>query len=203
MNKQEAKNRVEKLKKEINHHRYLCHVLDKEEISEGALDSLKNELFKLEQEYPEFVTTDSPTQRVEGRPLDKFKKVAHEPALLSLFDAFSKQDMVDWEKRAKKIIISQIINHKSKIEIGYYCELKFDGLAMSLRYENEIFRQGATRGDGKVGEDVTNNLKTIESIPLRLRIPSEMELMNIGLNSEQAGKLLNIIENLLNSLWRL
>ena len=195
MNKQEAKNRVEKLKKEINHHRYLYHVLDKEEISEGALDSLKNELFKLEQEYPEFVTADSPTQRVEGRPSDKFKKVAHEPAMLSLFDAFSKQDMADWEGRAKKIIKSQILNHKSKVDIDYFCELKFDGLAMSLRYENGIFIQGATRGDGKVGEDVTNNLKTIESIPLRLRIPAEAELKKIGLDLEQIGELLNVIEN--------
>ncbi|MEA1963181.1 MAG: NAD-dependent DNA ligase LigA [Patescibacteria group bacterium] len=214
MNKQESKNRVEKLKKEINHHRYLYHVMDRQEISEGALDSLKNELFKLEQEYPEFITADSPTQRVEGRPLDKFKKIAHEPAMLSLFDAFSAQDMKDWESRAKKIK-SQIptslklrgasINpnfakaasgkQKSQVILDYYCELKFDGLAMSLNYVNGIFTQGATRGDGKVGEDVTNNLKTIESIPLRLRIPSEAELKNIGLDSDQANKLLNIIEN--------
>jgi len=188
VNKKEAKNRVEKLKKEINHHRYLYHVLDRQEISEGALDSLKNELFKLEQEYPEFIAADSPTQRVEGKPLDKFQKVAHEPAMLSLFDAFSKQDMADWEKRAEKIL-------NSKFRLNYYCELKFDGLAMSLRYEKGIFTQGATRGNGKVGEDVTNNLKTIESIPLALRIPSKAELKNIGLNLEQASKILNVVEN--------
>ncbi|MCK5319781.1 NAD-dependent DNA ligase LigA [Candidatus Parcubacteria bacterium] len=188
MNKQEAENRIEKLKKEINHHRYLYHVLDKQEISEGALDSLKNELFKLEQEYPEFITADSPTQRVEGKPLDKFGKVAHEPPMLSLFDAFSAQDMADWEGRAKKII-------KSKFNLDYYCELKFDGLAMSLRYENGIFTKGATRGNGKVGEDVTNNLKTIESIPLRLRIPSQSEFKKNGFDLAQTSKILKAVEN--------
>ena len=188
MHKQEAENRIEKLKKEINHHRYLYHVLDRQEISEGALDSLKNELFKLEQEYPEFIAADSPTQRVEGKPLDKFGKVTHEPAMLSLFDAFSAQDMADWEGRAKKII-------KSKFNLDYYCELKFDGLAMSLRYVNGIFTQGATRGNGKVGEDVTNNLKTIESIPLRLRIPSQSEFKKNGFDLAQTSKILKAVEN--------
>src|SRR3989339_1140750 len=189
MDKNTIKQRIEKLKAEINHHRYLYHVEDKQEISEGALDSLKNELFKLEQEYPEFVTADSPTQRVEGRVLEKFEKVAHEPALLSLFDAFSFQDMVDWEKRIGKFSISdfrfansKIENRKSEIVLDYFCELKFDGLAMSLIYEKGIFVQGATRGDGKVGEDVTNNLKTIESIPLNLRIPDKLELEKSGFN---------------------
>ena len=188
MNKKEAENRIEKLKKEINHHRYLYHVLDRQEISEGALDSLKNELFKLEQKYPEFIAADSPTQRVEGKPLNKFGKVAHEPAMLSLFDAFSAQDMADWEGRAKKII-------KSKFNLDYYCELKFDGLAMSLRYVNGIFTQGATRGNGKVGEDVTNNLKTIESIPLRLRIPSQSEFKKNGFDLAQTSKILKAVEN--------
>ena len=188
MNKQEAKNRIEKLKKEINHHRYLYHVLDRQEISEGALDSLKNELFKLEQEYPEFIAADSPTQRVEGKPLDKFGKVAHEPPMLSLFDAFSAQDMSDWENRAKRII-------KAQIALDYYCELKFDGLAMSLHYEKGIFTQGATRGNGKVGEDVTNNLKTIESIPLSLRIPHKEELKKIGFDLGQINKLLSAIKS--------
>ncbi|MCK4539850.1 NAD-dependent DNA ligase LigA [Candidatus Parcubacteria bacterium] len=215
MDKKEIKKRIKKLCDEINHHRYLYHVLDREEISEGALDSLKNELFKLEQEYPEFITPDSPTQRVEGRPLEKFEKVTHDPPMLSLFDAFSEQDMADWESRTKKIINSKIPTslklrgtsanshfakaargrQKSKIALDYYCELKFDGLAMSLRYENGLFVRGATRGDGKVGEDVTNNLKTIESIPLRLRKPNEAELKKIGLDSWQINQLLNAVEN--------
>ena len=209
MRKKEIKKRIKKLSDEINYHRYLYHVLDAQEISEGALDSLKNELFKLEQEYPEFITADSPTQRVEGRPLDKFQKVAHEPAMLSLFDAFSTQDMADWEKRAEKVFnlkftrqasTSKIhptseYGQNSKFNLDYYCELKFDGLAMSLRYENGIFTQGATRGDGKVGEDVTNNLKTIESIPLSLRIPCKEELRQIGLGLGQINKLLSAVKN--------
>ncbi|KKR32601.1 MAG: ligase protein [Candidatus Falkowbacteria bacterium GW2011_GWF2_39_8] len=176
MDKEQAKKRIEKLKAEIAHHRYLYHVLDKQEISDAALDSLKNELFKQEMEYPELITQDSPTQRIGGKPLAKFKKVTHSQPMLSLYDAFSKQDMYDWENRMKKILPSQ--------EFSYYAELKMDGLAMSLRYEAGIFVQGATRGDGKVGEDVTQNLKTIDAIPLVLRRPSERELKVIGLDDE-------------------
>ena len=97
MPKQEIKKRIEKLKKEIDHHRYLYHVLDKIEISDAALDSLKNELFKLEMANPEFITADSPTQRIGGQPLDKFVKVNHSRPMMSLFDAFSQEDMKDWE----------------------------------------------------------------------------------------------------------
>lgn len=176
MNKEQVKNRIEKLRKEINHHRYEYHVLDKQEISDAVLDSLKNSLFKLEQEYPEFITPDSPTQRVGGKALDGFKKVRHDRPMMSLFDAFSEQDMQDWEGRIKKLIPGQ--------KIDYYCELKMDGLAMSLTYEKSLFIQGATRGDGKVGENVTQNLKTIEAIPLQLRIPTESEIKKIGLNSK-------------------
>jgi len=188
MNKQEIKNRINKLKKEIDYHRYLYHVQDKQEISDSASDSLKNELFKLEQEYPEFVAPDSPTQRVGGKPLEKFKKVTHSIPMMSLFDAFSEKDMEDWEER-----ISKKLEVKSE-KFEYYCELKLDGLAMNLRYEKGIFVQGATRGDGKVGEDVTQNLKTIESLPLRLRIPKISELEKIGL-AEQSKKILEKIEN--------
>jgi len=179
MTKDQIKNRIEKLRQEIDHHRYLYHVLDQIEISDAALDSLKNELFKLEQEYPEFITPDSPTQRVGGKALDKFDKVTHETPMLSLFDAFSEQDMRDWEDRMRKI---------KNIAYNYFCELKLDGLAMSLRYEKGFFVQGATRGDGKVGEDVTLNLRTIESIPLQLRIPKESELKKIGILSSPLTK---------------
>lgn len=172
MDKLQAENRIKKLRDEINHHRYLYHVLDKLEISDAALDSLKNELFKLEQEYPELITSDSPTQRIGGMPVEKFQKVTHDTPMMSLFDAFSEQDMRDWEGRMQKI---------KNLDYNYFCELKLDGLAMSLRYENGFFVQGATRGDGKVGEDVTLNLKTIESIPLQLRLPTEAELKKIGL----------------------
>jgi len=160
MTLQEAKIRAEKLRKEINHYRYLYHVLDKEEISPEALDSLKKELFDLELKYPQLVTPDSPTQRVGGEPLEKFQKVVHSQPILSLFDAFSYQDLIDWEERNEKII-------KEKIK-SYFCELKLDGLTVVLTYENGFFKKGATRGDGRVGEEVTNNLKTIEAIPLKI-----------------------------------
>lgn len=159
MTKIQAKKRIEKLKAEIDHHRYLYHVLDKQEISDSALDSLKRELFDLEQKYPDLITPDSPTQRVSGKPLDKFKKHKHKQPMLSLSDAFNKQEILDWENR-----ILKLINKK----INFYCEAKIDGLAVALIYKKGILIKGATRGDGRIGEDVTQNLKTIESIPLKL-----------------------------------
>ncbi len=191
MNKQEAKKRIEKLREMINHHRYLYHVLDKPEISDAAFDSLKNELEKLERQFPEFITPDSPTQRVGGEPLDKFEKVEHSVPMLSMFDAFSYEDMKDWENRILKIIKDKT---GSTPKLEYFCELKMDGLAVNLVYEKGIFVLGATRGDGKIGEDVTQNLKTIESIPLRLREPKEEELKNIGMPEKQAKELLNLIK---------
>jgi len=185
MDRQEAKKRIVKLRDEISRHRYFYHVLDKAEISDGALDSLKNELNNLERQYPEFITSDSPTQRVGGKPLDKFKKVAHSSYMMSLFDAFSREDMEDWETRLKKLVPGQ--------RIDYYSELKLDGLAVSLVYEKGIFTRGATRGDGRLGEDVTQNLRTIESIPLKLREPTDNELKNIGLNKGEFQKAKNSI----------
>jgi DNA ligase (NAD+) len=164
MNKEEAKKRIEKLRKEIDHYRYLYHVLDKEEISAEALDSLKKELFDLEQQYPDLITPDSPTQRVGGKPLKEFKKVKHPTPMLSFNDCFSREDMIAWEKRFMDFLGGKV--HQS--EKFYYCELKFDGLAMEFHYEDGIFVCGATRGDGYIGEDVTQNIKTIEAIPLRL-----------------------------------
>ena len=166
MNKLEAKKRIEKLKKEINHHRYLYHVLDKIEISDAALDSLKNELVKLEERYPKFKTLDSPTQRIGGESLDKFKKVEHQVRQWSFNDAFEEKEIIDFEKRVKKILTSKEGNNK--INLDYTCELKIDGLHIVLTYENGILKTGATRGDGKIGENVTQNLKTIESIPLKI-----------------------------------
>jgi DNA ligase (NAD+) len=194
MNKEEVKKRIAKLKKEINHHRYLYHVLDKQEISDAALDSLKNELFKLEMANPDLITPDSPTQRVGGKPLGRFSKVAHSSPMISLFDAFSRQDMEDWENRAKKILNITEANNEG-IKGGYFCELKLDGLAMALRYNQGIFVLGATRGDGKTGEEVTQNLKTIESIPLNLREPSADEMKRIGLNQERIKNILATLKN--------
>jgi DNA ligase (NAD+) len=158
--KAEAKKRILQLRKVINEERYNVHVRDRSTMSEAALDSLKKELFDLEHAYPDLVDVDSPTQRVAGKPLAAFKKVRHPARVLSLNDAFSAQDLEDWEARLKKIA--------PRAALDYFCELKIDGLDIVLTYEHGLFTVGATRGDGTVGEDVTQNLKTIEAIPLRL-----------------------------------
>ena len=163
MDKNQAKQRTEKLRAVINHHRYLYHVLDKQEISDAALDSLKKELFNLEQEFPDFATPDSPTQRVGGKPIKEFKKVKHTERMLSFNDAFSKEDMENWQERFLKLL-----PESKKNKVDYYCELKIDGLAIELIYENGILKTGSTRGDGNIGEDITQNLKTVDAIPLKL-----------------------------------
>jgi DNA ligase (NAD+) len=161
MEKQQAKKRIEDLKKSIEKYRYAYHVLDKSLISDEALDSLKKELFDLENQYPEFIASDSPTQRVGGEPLREFKKVEHEQPMISFNDAFSVQDMEDWLEKLENFL-------GRKVDSNFYCELKLDGLAVELVYEDKVFVQGSTRGNGLVGEDITQNLKTIEAIPLRL-----------------------------------
>lgn len=160
MTKKEASLRIEKLKEEINHQRYLYHVLDKQDMSDGALDSLKHELFNLEQLYPDLITSDSPTQRVGGAVLAGFNKFKHAKPILSIEDAFSIQEIKDWQERLTKILTTPLK--------GYYAELKMDGLSMVLTYEKGVFVRGVTRGNGTEGEDVTSNLRTINSIPLRL-----------------------------------
>ena len=177
MNKQEIKNRIEKLKNEINRYRYAYHVLDKSIISDAALDSLKKELFDLEQKYPEFIASDSPTQRIGGEPLKQFKKVQHEKLMLSFNDAFSEDDIKDWLKRVENYLGYSILS-------AFYCELKIDGLAVELVYEDGVFLQGSTRGDGLIGEDITQNLKTIEAIPLKILKSEEIRnnLKKTGLN---------------------
>ncbi len=168
MNKKEARDRILHLRQAINKYRYAYHVLNKSLIPDAALDKLKKELFDLEAEFPEFVTPDSPTQRVAGKPLDEFKKVRHAAPMISLNDAFSREDMEDWLKRIENYL------KRSLETAAFYCELKLDGLAIELLYENGLFVQGSTRGDGIVGEDVTQNLKTIEAIPLKLNVKSGM-----------------------------
>ena len=182
MTKKQAKQRIEKLKKVIAHHRYLYHVLNREEISPEVLDSLKHELFKLEQQFPEFITPDSPTQRVAGKPLEEFKKVKHAVPMLSIEDIFSEQELRDWEDYLKRLAPSA--------KFDYFSELKIDGFAITLIYQKGLLVCGATRGDGRVGEDVTQNLKTIESIPLKLqlhplpksmgKIPEEIKKISTG-----------------------
>jgi len=161
MNKLKVKKRIEKLREAIRKYRYAYHVLNQSIISDEASDSLKKELFDLEQQYPEFITPDSPTQRVGGKPLKNFKKTEHKVPMFSLNDAFSEKDMYDWYERIKKLL-------SPSAKIDFYCEYKFDGLAISLEYDDGILKIGSTRGNGKIGEDITQNLKTINAIPLCL-----------------------------------
>lgn len=180
MDKKEAKTRIEKLRTEINHHRYLYHVLDKQEISDAAQDSLKHELFKLEQQFPDLVTPDSPTQRVGGQPLSSFKKVPHKSPMLSLEDIFNESEFSDWVKRIYKLTQGQKPN--------FFGELKIDGFAVSLIYKKGLLEIGSTRGDGRVGEDITVNLKTIEAIPLRLVELKEADLKKNGFEAEKVHR---------------
>jgi DNA ligase (NAD+) len=177
MNRTEAKKRIAQLTSEINHHRYLYHVQDTQEISDAALDSLKHELVELEEAYPDLRAPDSPTQRVGGAVLPGFSKVIHTHPVLSLEDVFNMDELVVYEKRISKLL--------DGVKPEYFCELKIDGLSVVLRYEDGVFVRGATRGNGRVGEDVTHNLRTIESIPLRLeaydkkiisRVPNVLEV---------------------------
>lgn len=168
MNKSQAAQRIEKLRKEIDYHRYQYHVLDTQEISDAALDSLKHELATLEEAFPDLITASSPTQRVAGKPLDKFQKIQHMHRMLSLQDVFNKNELEEWEARIQKMLPDE--------KLEYYCELKIDGLALSLIYENGILQTAATRGDGFVGEDVTQNIKTIQSIPLEIPYTNRLEV---------------------------
>src|SRR3989339_145988 len=170
---QDIKIRVKKLKETINHHRYLYHVLDKQEISDAALDSLKHELTELEKQYPQYASPDSPTQRIGGKPLDKFAKIVHKARQWSFADAFTEEEIKEFDERVKRMLTKEPPS-TSDVEGGkteYVCELKIDGFKIVLTYENGILRTAATRGDGATGEDVTQNIKTIESIPLKLERP--------------------------------
>ncbi len=191
MTRIEAKKRIEKLREEINRHNYLYHVLDTPDISDAVMDSLKNELVRLERQFPELISPDSPTQRVGGRALSKFAKVKHSSRMISLFDAFSEEEMKEWEDRAVKILEQ---NGKSINDINYFAELKMDGLAVSLIYRNGVLVRAATRGDGQVGEDVTANIRTIKAVPLSLRFPLEKELKAAGL-SDYSKKIMQALNN--------
>lgn len=168
MTKAEAEIRIQKLRQEIDKYRYQYHVLNALEISEAALDDLKHELYRLEQLYPDLITPDSPTQRVAGEPLPGFKKVTHTARMLSIEDAFSFAEVEEWLARIRKL--------EPRAKFDFFAELKMDGLAVSLVYQDGNFVQGSTRGDGMVGEDVTHNIRTIEAVPLVLRTPTEKDV---------------------------
>jgi DNA ligase (NAD+) len=153
--------RAEKLRELINDYRYNYHVLNKSIMSEAAADSLKHELTQIEQEHPELITPDSPTQRVAGEPLPGFKQIRHSSRMLSLNDVFNEEEFGSWVKRISKL--------EPSANFEYFMDIKMDGFACALVYEDGVLVQGVTRGDGFVGEDVTANVRTIESVPLRLR----------------------------------
>ena len=155
----DVRERVEKLRDLINDYRYHYHVLDESIMSEAAADSLKHELSQLEEKYPELITPDSPTQRVAGQALDKFQKVAHAERMISLADVFSEAEVAEWLDRIAKL---------GAINPELFVDIKMDGLAMALIYEDGLLKQAVTRGDGKVGEDVTMNVRTIQNVPLSI-----------------------------------
>ena len=172
MEKQEAKKRIVKLRGLINDYRYHYHVLDESIMSESAADSLKHELDQLETQFPDLITPDSPTQRVGGQALDKFVKVQHSSRMLSLNDVFNETEVEAWVERVKKLAPGK--------RLEFFADIKMDGLAAALVYQDGVFVQAITRGDGFVGEDVTMNVRTIKSVPLKLRQSAANELFLRG-----------------------
>ena len=179
----EIRERYTKLKDAINHYRTLYHVYDKEEISQQALDSLKHELSLIEEKYPPIIAPDSPSQRVAGKPLPGFKKVRHKVAQWSFNDAFSPRELREFDTRVKRML------HGASPT--YLCELKIDGLKIVLDYEEGFLKTAATRGTGTIGEDVTHNIKTIESVPLSLPRPIDIVVEGEVWMSEAGLKKLN------------
>ncbi|MEX0754318.1 MAG: NAD-dependent DNA ligase LigA [Actinomycetota bacterium] len=165
-----AKLRVEELREQINHHSYRYHVLDDPEVADADYDALVRELAELEERFPELITPDSPTQRVGATPTDLFKPVRHRARMLSLDNVFSPEDLVAWAARVEKAVGDVA---------RFSCELKIDGVAVALTYERGVLVQAATRGDGTTGEDVTANVRTVRSIPTRLRLDDPPVLLEV------------------------
>ena len=157
--------RAAELRRELEHHNHRYYVLDDPEISDPEYDDLLRELIALEEQHPELRTPGSPSQRVGGRPLEKFGQVRHLQPMLSLANARNEEELRDWEKRARNLLAKRGVPEPA---IEYVTEPKVDGLAISLVYENGVLARGATRGDGQIGEDVTQNLKTIGAVPLSI-----------------------------------
>jgi DNA ligase (NAD+) len=182
MDLQTAQLKINELRSLLNQYGYEYYVLDKPTVPDAEYDRLMQELLKLEGKFPELKTPDSPSERVGGAVLDVFEKVEHRTPMLSLGNAFNEQDLKDFDRRIRQAVGN---------EFSYVCELKIDGLAVSLRYEDGLFVQGATRGDGAVGEDITANLKTIKSIPLRLRENISLEVRGEVFMPKRSFEVLN------------
>lgn len=161
MTEHQAQERIAKLRELIREYRYHYHVLDESIMSEAAADSLKHELSQLEEQFPQLITADSPTQQVAGQPLPGFTQVQHRTRMLSLNDVFNREEVAAWISRTDKLVPGR--THE------YFMDIKMDGLACALIYEDGVLKQAVTRGDGFVGEDVTSNIRTIDSVPLELR----------------------------------
>src|SRR3954464_11120738 len=164
----EAKLRVEELRERINYHSYRYHVLDEPEVADAEYDALVRELSSLEEEFPELITPDSPTQRVGSTPLDLFAPVHHRTPMLSLDNAFSREELEAWAARVERAIGAGA---------RYVCELKIDGVAVALTYEHSPLTKGATRGDGTTGEDITANVRPVRSVPTRLQASGARPLL--------------------------
>src|ERR1700733_12927152 len=185
---------IERLREKLRHHEYLYHVADDPEISDAAYDRLMNQLKSLETENPKLVTPDSPTQRVGGAPREGFQTVQHRTPMVSLDNAFSFEELANFDRRVRQA------TGREKVE--YTTEHKFDGLSMSLVYENGSLVRGVTRGDGTTGEDVTPNVKTIRSIPLRIDpvllkksgIPGDFEVRGEVIMTRDAFKEMNRLQ---------
>ncbi len=172
----DAEKRITELRELLNYHSHKYYIEDNPEIQDYEYDKLYHELLDLEEKNPHLITADSPTQRVGGQAEDAFTKVVHEVKMESLNDAFSIEELYAFDRRVKDAITSN--------SIEYIVEKKIDGLSVSLEYEDGLFKRGSTRGDGEIGEDVTNNLKTIRSIPLKLSIPQGMALPYLEVRGE-------------------
>ncbi|HRH23489.1 MAG TPA: NAD-dependent DNA ligase LigA [Candidatus Magasanikbacteria bacterium] len=159
--------RVKQLREQVNELRYKYHVLNDPEVTDAMYDPLMHELRQLENDHPELITPDSPTQRVAGVVLDKFEKITHKVPQWSFNDAFDENDISDWQTRIEKMLVKELGHQPT--DLSYVCELKIDGLHMVLTYEKGILKTAATRGNGVVGEDVTQNIKTIHTVPLKLK----------------------------------
>jgi DNA ligase (NAD+) len=177
-----AKSRVQELRDLLNQYGYEYYVLDQPSVPDAEYDKLMNELIEIEESFPELKTADSPTQRIGGQVLDAFEKVQHQTSMLSLGNAFNEEDLRDFDRRVRQAVGD---------EFSYVCELKIDGLAVSLRYEDGYLVLGATRGDGTTGENITENLKTIRSIPLRIKEPLSMEVRGEAFMPRKSFKALN------------
>ena len=161
-------NKIQDLKKQILYHDHLYYNLDQSKISDFEYDLLYKELADLEQQYPQLKTEDSPTQRMPGKPLDKFQKESHRQMMLSLQNSYSQEEVEDFYNRMKKLLEIE--------EPEFFLEPKFDGAAVELIYEEGLLTKALSRGDGKVGENITQNIKTIREIPLKLACKKEQKI---------------------------